>query len=315
MNKIQALLTGNCLEISERLSTYLENVKEDLFKRRSRLYIPLINEKFIQNSPSTLADGLIFDLEDSVPVPCKQTARDNIKRIPYKKPGVEYILRINAHQSGLWKTDLIHLDEYAFDSVMIPKVESGQQIEDICNHFPLPGLKRIVLIESIRGLENIKDIANVLGPGDAMGYGAGDLSTSFGIPRAPIHESMLLQHILVQVLMAAKQREIDVFDPPYRDFTDMTALRKEAEFGRQYGTIGKQAVHPSQLDLINQVYSPSYSEIVTCVNEISGFATHSDSQAINIGGSYKGKPSKVFAEQKLCEWVRRGYIKVLSSSE
>lgn len=310
-NKIHCLLTGTYIEISEDLSKLLENKEEDLFKRRSRLYIPLIHEEFVQNSSSTTADGLIFDLEDSVPPQHKSAARGNIRKIPLKIRGVEYILRINAHQTDLWKEDLEYLDAYPFDSVMIPKVESPQQIEDISRRFRNSGLRRIVLIETIRGLWNIREIASALGPGDAMGYGAGDLSTSFGISREPIHESIILQQVLMQVLMAAKDSGVDVFDPPYRDFTDIPTLKKEAEFGRKCGTTGKQAIHPSQLKVINSVYSPSDTEIDNYIIELAGFANNPHRQAINLSGEYRGKPSKVLAEQKLCDFLRRGYINLI----
>ena len=313
MHQINCLLTGTCIEISEDLSRFLENKKEDLFKRRSRLYIPLVREEFIQKSGAITADGLIFDLEDSVPAQHKSAARANISKIPQKKNGVEYILRINAHETGLWKEDLHCLDACRFDSVMIPKVESAQQIEDVSSRFPHSGLSRIVLIETIKGLWNVRDIASVLGPGDAMGYGAGDLSTSFGISREALHESIILQQALMQVLMAAKDSHVDVFDPPYRDFTDIPTLEKEALFGRKCGTIGKQAIHPSQLEVINKVYSPSDTEIAGYISELSGFEDSSHTQAISLNGEYRGKPSKTMAKRKLLDLLRRGYINLKRS--
>jgi citrate lyase subunit beta/citryl-CoA lyase len=315
VNKIHCLLTGTYIEISEELSKLLENKNEDLFKRRSRLYIPLICEEFVQKSRRITADGLIFDLEDSVPPELKSRARGNIKKIPPKKRSVEHILRINAHQTDLWKEDLNHLNTYPFDTVMIPKVESPRQIEEISSRFRHSGLKRLVLIETIQGLWNVREIASALGPGDAMGYGAGDLSASFGISREPIHESIILQQALMQVLMAAKHSGVDVFDPPFRDFTDIPTLRKEAEFGHKCGTIGKQAVHPSQLEIINSVYSPSDTEIDSYVSELGGFAKNRHRQAIKLNGEYRGKPSKVLAEQKLCDFLRRGYINLIRSEK
>lgn len=312
---MHCVLTGTAFEIPEGVFPLLENLKMDLFKRRSRLYIPLICEEFLQNSQSTIADGLIFDLEDSVPSHQKESARQNIRKIPSKRAGVEHILRINAYQTGLWKEDLKYLDYFPFDSVMIPKVESARHVEDISKHFSSSGLKRIVLIETIHGIWNIREIAGTLGEGDAMGYGAGDLSTTFGIPRQPVQESIILQHILMQVLMAAKYVGADVFDPPYRDFTDMVTLQEEAKFGRKCGTTGKQAVHPSQLEVINSVYSPTDMEIQSYLRELTGFSTQPDRQAIKIDGKYKGKPSKVLAEQKLCDFFRRGYISLIHRDE
>ena len=115
--------------------------------------------------------------------------------------------------------------------------------------------------------------------------------------------------------MAAKESGIDVFDPPYRDYTDMPTLKKEAEFGRQCGTIGKQAVHPSQLQIINSVYAPSDAEIASYVSELSGFENTYHTQAISLNGEYRGKPSKVLAEQKLVDFVRRGYINLEHSDK
>ena len=313
MHEIKCLLTGTSIEISEDLSRLLENKKADLFKRRSRLYIPLIREEFIQKSGSIMADGLIFDLEDSVPAQHKSMARANISKIPQKNNGVEYILRINSHETGLWKEDLQYLDTCPFDSVMIPKVESPRQIEDISRRSPHSGIRRIVLFETIQGLWNVREIASVLEPGDAMGYGAGDLSTSFGISREAIHESMILQQALMQVLMAAKDSHVDVFDPPYRDYTDIPTLEKEALFGRKCGSTGKQAIHPSQLEVINNVYSPSDTEIAGYISELSGFASNSHTQAISLNGEYRGKPSKTMAKRKLLDFQRRGYINLTRS--
>ncbi len=315
MNQLFSTLTDTYLEIPEAVSVLLANFKEDLFKRRSRLYVPLICEEFLQTISSTIVDGLIFDLEDSVPPHQKELARYNITKIPPKTKGVEHILRINAYQSGLWKKDLEFLDQYPFDTVMIPKVEAAQHVEIISEHFPTSGVRKVVLIETIHGIWNLREIARTLGEGDAMGYGAGDLSTTFGVAREPIHESLILQRILMEVLMAAKYVGVDVFDPPFRNFSDMSTLEKEAQFGRKCGTIGKQAVHPSQLEIINRIYSPTKSEIEQFVRELDGFAHQKDRQAIKIDRTYKGKPSKVLAEQKLKDYVRRGYIKLLSPTK
>ncbi|MDA9983080.1 CoA ester lyase [Gammaproteobacteria bacterium] len=304
------LTTGTRIEISGRTFELLEKAKEDSFKRRSRLYVPLTCEKHIDSSNSTPADGLIFDLEDSVPHARKSMARKNVRKIPKKTQGVEYILRINAHSSDFWERDLDCLEDFPFDSVMIPKIESARQLEEISSRIDHPRLSRIALIETFGGLDNAREIAEVLSPGDAMGYGAGDLSTSFGIVRKPIQDSFVLRQCLFQVLKAARASGLDVFDPPYRDYSDPSTLTKEALFGRECGTTGKQAIHPCQIDTINRVYSPSDEEITGYSNELTGFADQGHSNAISLQGAYRGLPSKILAERKLIDYVRRGYIRL-----
>jgi len=311
MFKLNCLLTGVDINIPENLFEDLKYEKEKFFKRRSRLYIPLINERYIQKSISLVTDGLIFDLEDSIPLKHKLTARDNIVKIPPKKDDVEYILRINGYETGLWEDDINALNTYPFDSVMIPKVESAKQIEVISNQLSTFKVKRIVLIETIQGLWNVREIVDVLNHGDAIGYGAGDLSTSFGISRAPIYESCIIQQALIQVLMAAKNSDIDVFDPPYRDYSDLLSLQKEAEFCRKFGTRGKQAIHPSQIEVINRVYSPSDTEIASYIAELLEFENNPERQAISLNSKkYIGKPSKILAKKKLIDFLNRGYIDV-----
>jgi citrate lyase subunit beta/citryl-CoA lyase len=310
MAELVCRLSGAHIAISEGIATLLAEHRPDLFMRRSRLYIPLVKAAFIAKSASVDADGFIFDLEDSVSREHKAEARQNVAAILPKREGIEYILRINAGDGGLWKDDLRCLDVFPFDSVMLPKVNSPEQVEGITRHFRRAGLRRIVLVETIQGVWNVRQIAGVLGVGDALGYGAGDLSTAFGVARQPIHASPVLQHAYMEVLMAAKANGVDVFDPPYRDYNDPVTLRLEAEFGRRCGSLGKQAIHPCQLDVIHSVFSPTDAEIAGLVAELHAFERATSAVAVGIDGVYQGKPTKTLAETKLVEYRRRGYVTV-----
>ena len=310
MHKLRCLREATSIDICDDVFRLMENETQTLFKRRSRLYVPLSAPAFIHRTSVTITDGFIFDLEDSVSQPQKAQARENVKQIPPKQPDVEYILRINSYETGLWEEDLTCLDLYPFDSIMIPKVGSSRHVEEITARLPETHLHRIILIETIPGLWQIREIASTLRAGDAMGYGAGDLSTALDIPRAPLHKSVFLQQVLVTVLTAAKMVDVDVFDPPYRHYRDMQGLRKEAQFGRNAGSTGKQAVHPSQVETINEVYSPTCTEVAGYAREIAEFANNPERQAISLDGEYRGKPSLALAKKKLIEYCRRGYVAV-----
>lgn len=315
MFKLINTANNESVEISDKLYHSLAHHNEVQFKRRSRLYIPLTKERFIEKSAELSPDGFIFDLEDSIPVDLKEKARKNIAKIPQKRSGIEYILRINDLDTDFWQEDLKGFESYPFDSVMIPKVESAETIEKISAKLRQYKLKKIVLIESIKGLKHIDEIVDALSPGDAIGYGAGDISLAFGVSRVPIYESIVLQQALMQILMVAKDSGIDVFDPPYRTFSDLVTLKKESEFCRKLGTTGKQAIHPTQIDIINQVYSPSAEEITRYITEALAFENNPEKQAIGINGRYVGNPSRRMAAMKLKEFACKGYVRVEQVSD
>jgi citrate lyase beta subunit len=114
----------------------------------------------------------------------------------------------------------------------------------------------------------------------------------------------------MEVLMAAKANGVDVFDPPFRDYKDPVTLRLEAEFGRRCGSLGKQAIHPCQLDVIHSAFSPTDAEIAGLVTELRAFEEVTSTAAVGIDGVYQGKPTKRLAETKLVEYLRRGYVRV-----
>lgn len=311
------LLTKEKISISmEMYNNLLKRTnKTNKFKRRSRLYIPLIRPEFFKKIPLIPADGFIFDLEDSVPSDLKQKARDNIINIPEKKPGVEHILRINDFSTDFWKKDIKCLELYDFDSVMIPKVKSKSQMAFILDQIDKKHkLNKIILIEDISSINNVKEILALLKEGDAIGYGAGDISMLLDVERISINKSPILQYTLTQILLAAKLNNIDVFDPPYRDFKDLIALEEEAEYCHGiFGTTGKQAIHPTQVDIINRIYSPSKEVINKYIEEASAFENNKERQALNINNSYKGKPSKLTAYKKLIGFLNRGYLELIAN--
>ncbi len=277
------------------------------YKRRSLLYVPLVKPEFFEKLDKTQIDSVIFDLEDSIPLDKKEDARKNILCIPQKRQGVEYILRINSADSGIWKQD-VEQANYKFDTFMLTKINSPEEVETITKILP-KSVKRIALVETLRGWYNIRDISQVLSEGDALAFGAGDLSMELGIERSPTYENPLLTTALCDIIRAAKLQGIDVLDTPYRRFNDLATLVKECEFGKRIGVTGKQIIHPKQAESVNQVFTPTAEEVKKYFSLLSAFFADTKSHALNHDKCYEGKPTMKFTMNKLKEWFKRGYVK------
>lgn len=273
-------------------------------KRRSFLYMPLNKTRFFSKIEKSGADAIIFDLEDSIPYSEKDNSRKNLKLIPNKLEGLEYFLRVNDPSTKYFESDLNALPK-DFDGLMIPKIGSPEIITHI-----RPRCKSIIaLIETIQGIDNIDHIAKELSQSDILAFGAGDLSTEFGIERLPLYESPSISYSLYTMIKAAKKYHVQPIDTPFRGFINPDLLRKETDYCKQMGVQGKQAIHPSQIKIINEAFYPSEMEVAKYVNMLTIFYAQKTTQTVRINESYEGKPSMLLAMQKLKEFYSRGFIK------
>jgi citrate lyase subunit beta/citryl-CoA lyase len=282
------------------------------FKRRSHLFVPLNKPRFLEKigQGEVPADGIIWDLEDSVPANRKQQARDALAHLPKKPWPVEYSVRINCGTPEELELDLAAISGIPFDSVTLPKGESALEILRLMR---IIGEDKayIVTIETLQGLFAIDDVARVLRPGrDALGIGVGDLSTDLEVERISTCESQLLQQILGTIAITARRYHLDLFDGVSARFNDPEAARQEAMLAQSFGFTGKKLINPKQLEPINKVFAPSRTAIVDFLATLDSFLDGSETNAHVVGGEYKGMPAFKTAERAVKKFLRQGYLKV-----
>jgi len=308
--------------ISPQLHEYLQHYCDsEEFKleprRRAQLYVPLNKPRFKEKigNGEIVADGFIWDLEDSIPIAQKQVARDNIATIPPKPGDIEYSVRINMDNPDLLAKDIEAVKTFPFDSITIPKGESSTQILQVINAIG-EDKNYIVTIETIKGLRAIDEIASVLRPGcDAFGFGVGDLSMEMGVERMSTTESALLQQVLAKIALAAKAQGLDSFDSISARVNEVESVRAEAELSaRVFGFTGKRVINPKHLDIVKSVFSPKTTEIKLQLAILEAYLGSTMVNAHVVDTEYKGLPEFKGADAKVKRYLRQGYFPSLIPS-
>lgn len=206
------------------------------------------------------ADGLTFDLEDSVSLAQKPLARQLVTRhlSNTKKGTAERIVRINARSSGMAEDDLAALQGLAFDSIMLPKVETADDVRWLADQIG-PEVQIIALIESGLAVMNIREIATAHKKLTALVFAAEDFAASMNITRSATLTEMT--YARQAVVTAARAYGLDSIDLVCTSYRDLDALKRESESGAAFGFSGKQAIHPSQIDTITAAFSPSVERV------------------------------------------------------
>ncbi len=229
--------------------------------RRTLLFAPGNRGEVHAKALASGADVVCLDLEDAVPPHAKAEARG--LALPFLTDGAspERSLRINSLRSAEGFHDLLAVVEARPSGgvVFLPKVDSAEEVriaDDILTEAGLAcGLA--VLIESNRGLENVVAILAASPRIRFALFGAADLSAELGV--AMEHEPLLWAR--ARVVHAAKLAGIDVLDVPSLAFRDLDQVRAETEAAKRLGFTGKAVIHPSNVAVVNAVFTPTPGEI------------------------------------------------------
>ena len=237
---------------------------------RSILFTPGNNMRRIHKIPSLKADAVILDLEDSIPMSEKETARFFIKaNLALAKSGVaEIYVRVNGTYSGLLEDDCDFIVQKGLDGIMIPKVESRKDVIDTEKIIEKLEKERgiqpgsIVLIptlETAKGIVNVYEIATASKRNVAIGFGAVDFTRDLGTTLSK--EGTELFYARSKTSIAARAAGIQALDTVFIDLADNEGLIKDAQLGKQLGFKGKFLIHPNQIEPVNRVFSPSEKEV------------------------------------------------------
>lgn len=247
--------------------------------RRSCLSVPGSSPKMLGKAPTLPADQVFMDLEDSVAPLAKGEARGNvIDALKNNDWGDKIVVvRINAIDTQWAADDLKTVVEAAgsyLDCVMVPKVQYAHEIHFVDHMLRMIetnfGLeKRIGIeaqIETATGLENINEIAHASDRIETLIFGPADMSASLGLPTVtaglpmPGYPGDHWHWVLERILVAARDAGLQAIDGPYLLIKDLDGFREMSMRARALGYDGKWALHPGQIDVLNEVFTPTQEE-------------------------------------------------------
>lgn len=283
---------------------------------RSALFIPGDNEKKLAKGLACGADALIVDLEDSVALEAKDRARaiavEFLRAAAAQTPRPRLMLRVNPLDSGLTDADLDAAMAAAPDCVMLPKSLNGASVQHLGAKLAVreaqwglvDGSTKIIAIatESARaifGMDSYRDCSRRL---EGLAWGGEDLSadlgaeTNHGADGAWASPYVLARNLTLFAAIAANVAPVDTV---FTNFRDLDGLRAEALAARQDGFTAKMAIHPAQVPIINEVFTPTPEALARAKAIIAAFVEKPGAGVIAIDGEMLDRPHLLRAERLL----------------
>jgi citrate lyase subunit beta/citryl-CoA lyase len=236
---------------------------------RSLLFVPANRERFLRKAQDLAPDALVPDLESGVLDPDKPKARQMLRdALPALAKRAKVFARVNAIDSPHLLDDLNAIISSDLTGVTLPQIESPDDIrrldEMISNleqgkGLPFGHVRIIAFIESALGVMRAFDIATASSRVVAIAFGAEDFTADMGVARSKEGAEVLFARN--QVAVAARAAHKLAIDAPYVALDDPAGLEADVRLALRLGFKGKFAIHPSQIETINAVFSPSEQEV------------------------------------------------------
>lgn len=266
--------------------------------RRSLLFIPANTPAMMQNADVFESDGVIFDFEDAVQMTEKDAAVDLFTQFlnQFQLKNIEILVRINGLDTPYGESDLNRIVSDQIDTIMLPKatVESTALCEGLIRKIEKKKkmqktIKIIPIIERAVSVIESYEIASFERV-DGLLLGAEDLSTDLEVERTEQGLEILFARSMV--IMAAKANGIDAIDTPYTSTTNSKGLESDSRFAKSLGMNAKACIHPNQIDIVNQVFSPSLEAIEHAkrILEAEVLAIQQQRGAFSVDGKMIDKP-------------------------
>lgn len=281
---------------------------------RSLLFVPGDSEKKLAKGLGSGADALLIDLEDSVAATAKPAAREiTAAFLAAQGPNAarpRLYVRVNAFDTGLTDADLDAVLAGRPAGIMLPKSADGRDVTlldaKLTAREPLHGIDdgttRIIAIatETARALFGLGSYVDASARLEGLTWGAEDLSADLGaeanrFPDGGFRDPYRLARTLC--LFGAVAADAQPIDTVFTAFRDEAGLRLECEEARREGFTGKMAIHPAQVAIINEVFTPAADEIAKAQKIVAAFAAAGDAGVIGLDGEMLDRPHLRRAER------------------
>lgn len=280
---------------------------------RSWLFVPGDSEKKLAKAPAVGADVLIVDLEDAVAPEAKAAARGLARewlladgRSVLAGPRRQHWVRINPLDSGLWREDLAAVMNGKPDGIVVPKASGPEQLRMLVaelyeleqDNAIAAGTTRVLPLVSETAhaaltLAAYGDPANTITRLLGLTWGAEDLAAAVGASRKRDANGVwtdLFRMVRAQVLLTAHAAGLAAIDTLHADFRDTEGLRRAARESYADGFAGMLAIHPAQVEVINQAFTPGAEELAEARAIVAAFAANPGAGALQLGGRMIDQP-------------------------
>lgn len=253
-----------------------------MHSRRALLYMPGDDRRKIEKSTTFGVDCICMDMEDGVAMTRKVEARSVIAQAmkDLSFGSSERCIRINGIGSGLESFDLVAALSAYPDSIVVPKIESAEQVKWVTERIEAfeqsSNLKSgsiclLVGVETAKGVLHLKEIAESDQRLQAIIFGAEDFAASIGAKRT--NDATEVLYARQAVVTACAANDLQAIDMVFINFRDNEGLRVEAEQGAGFGFSGKQIIHPNQVAIVQEAYTPSADAIEYAKRIVESFET------------------------------------------
>lgn len=286
--------------------------------RRTMMFVPGNSPKMINNAELYGADTIMFDVEDSIAVSQKDAARHMVKYALQSLPfGCETAVRVNhVTQTAFGIDDLRMILPAKPDLIRLPKTESVEEVRLVARMiadvearegFPEESIHMICAIESVRGLYEVRAIAKeprVV----AIALGGEDFIADLRTQRTT--RGIELYHARSEILMAARDAGIQAIDTVFADVYNLEGFRQEVTDSKDMGFDGKSVVHPLQIGIVHEIYTPSEEQIAHAVKVLACYkdAVENHRGVLTVDGKMIDGPIVVRAQRIVAQAKAAGIL-------
>ena len=283
---------------------------------RSLLFVPADGGSKLDKAMASGADAIIIDLEDSIVPERKGQARaaalEFLKSAASKKQRPRILVRINGLDTGMTDADLDAVVAGKPDAVVFPKAEGGSTVvhldakltaREAIAGLPEGSIKILAqAVESAAGLfaaSTYRDASKRL---IGLTWGPEDLSAELGAESNRDEQGILTEPYRLArniCLYAAAAAKIPAIETVYVDFKNSEGLRRDTQDARRDGFTGRLAIHPAQVPIINEVFTPTPEQIVKAKMVVAAFAAQPGAGAVGIDGKMFDRPHLIRAQRLL----------------
>jgi len=285
---------------------------------RSLLFVPADSARKLEKGMTSGADALIVDLEDSVALDSKAKARISaaafVREAMTSKTRPFILVRVNGLQTGMTDADLDAVAPAKPDAIMLPKAEGGASVmhadaklavREAISNLPDGHIKILpIATETAASLFVAGTFAGSSARLNGLTWGAEDLSTELGAHANRGADGRFLDpYRLARALCmaGASAAQVPAIDTVYVDFRNSEGFRRECEEAVRDGFVGKMAIHPAQVPIINEVFTPSPETLARAQSIVDAFEGSPGAGVVGIGGIMYDRPHFARAQRLLAQ--------------